>query len=49
MRPVVGFRDRVVHLYDRVDPVIVHRIVAERLDDLEAVLGQLLAILGDSD
>ncbi|MBX3275460.1 MAG: DUF86 domain-containing protein [Sandaracinaceae bacterium] len=41
-RPVVGFRDRVVHLYDRVDPEIVYRILTEDRSDLADLLGLLL-------
>jgi len=42
--PIVGFRNRVVHLYDRVDPQIVWRVVTERRRDLLDLLGLLLAI-----
>ncbi|MEO6595495.1 MAG: HepT-like ribonuclease domain-containing protein [Planctomycetota bacterium] len=42
--PIVGFRNRVVHLYDRIDPQIVHRVVKERRRDLIDLLGLLLAI-----
>lgn len=42
-RPIVGFRNRVVHLYDRVDPEIVYRVLTEERDDLRALLGLLLA------
>lgn len=41
-RPIVGFRNRVVHLYDRIDPEIVYRIVREERDDLRALLDLLL-------
>lgn len=41
-RPIVGFRNRVVHLYDRVDPAIVFRIVEEERDDLRELLALLL-------
>ena len=41
-RPVVGFRNRVVHLYDRIDPAIVHRVVIEDRDDLNELLRLLL-------
>lgn len=44
--PIVGFRNRVVHLYDRIDPRIVHRIVCENRPDLAELLDRLLAILG---
>ena len=39
--PIVGFRNRVVHLYDRIDPEIVYRILTQNRDDLR-VLGALL-------
>lgn len=42
--PVVGFRNRVVHLYDRIDPQIVYRVVTERRSDLLDLLDLLLAI-----
>jgi uncharacterized protein YutE (UPF0331/DUF86 family) len=46
-RPLVGFRNRIVHLYDRVDSQIVYRILVQERRDLEQ-LGQLLvAALGE--
>jgi uncharacterized protein YutE (UPF0331/DUF86 family) len=42
--PLVGFRNRVVHLYDRIDPRIVYRIVTERRGDVLDLLELLLAI-----
>jgi uncharacterized protein YutE (UPF0331/DUF86 family) len=42
--PIIGFRNRVVHLYDRIDPEIVHRVVQERRRDLIDLLDLLLAI-----
>ena len=39
--PIVGFRNRVVHLYDRVDPEIVYRILTRNRSDL-AELARLL-------
>lgn len=42
--PIVGFRNRVVHLYDRIDPELVHRVVVERRGDLLDLLDLLLAI-----
>ncbi len=41
--PVVGFRNRVVHLHDRIDPQIVWRVVTERRSDLLDLLEALLA------
>jgi uncharacterized protein YutE (UPF0331/DUF86 family) len=41
-RAVIGFRNRVVHLYDRIDPEIVYRIVTEDRGDLRDLLGLLL-------
>ncbi len=46
-RPVIGFRNRVVHLYDRVDPQIVYRIVVEDRGDLAQLLGLLLDASND--
>ena len=46
-RPVIGFRNRVVHLYDRIDPAIVHRIVTEDRQDLVTLL-DLLVVAADS-
>lgn len=46
-RPVVGFRNRVVHLYDRIDPDIVYRIVTEDRADLVALLALLLDAASD--
>jgi uncharacterized protein YutE (UPF0331/DUF86 family) len=40
--PIVGFRNRIVHLYDRVDPQLVYRILTENRADL-ADLARLLA------
>ena len=45
-RPVIGFRNRVVHLYDRVDPEIVFRVVKEDRRDLAELLGLLLLAAG---
>ncbi len=45
--PIVGFRNRVVHLYDRIDPQIVYRVVTERRRDILDLLELLLAIPED--
>lgn len=42
-RAMVGFRNRVVHLYDRVDDRRVFEIVREELDDLERFISHVLA------
>lgn len=42
---LVGFRNRIVHLYDRVRPDIVFRIVREDRGDLTELLAHLLAAL----
>lgn len=42
-RPVVGFRNRVVHLYDRIDPEIAFGVVAEHRQDLVELLDLLLS------
>lgn len=43
--PLFGFRNRVVHLYDRVDPEIVFRILREDRGDLEALSNLLVAAI----
>lgn len=40
--PIIGFRNRVVHLYDRVDPQIVFRILREQRGDLRDLLRLLV-------
>jgi len=40
--PIIGFRNRIVHLYDRVDPEVVYRILTQNRGDL-ADLAKLLA------
>jgi uncharacterized protein YutE (UPF0331/DUF86 family) len=42
-RPLIGFRNRVVHLYDRIDPEIVYRVLTEDRRDLTELLALLLA------
>lgn len=42
--PIIGFRNRVVHLYDRVDDRLVYEILGERRRDLAEILDLLLAI-----
>lgn len=43
--PVLGFRNRIVHLYDRVDPRIVYRILTEERGDLDELARLLVAAL----
>jgi uncharacterized protein YutE (UPF0331/DUF86 family) len=43
--PIFGFRNRIVHLYDRVDERIVFRILTEERSDLEDLAGLLVAAL----
>ena len=43
--PVFGVRNRVVHLYDRIDPEVVFRILTTERPDLEELLRLLLAAL----
>lgn len=43
-RAMFSFRNRVVHLYERIDPKIVHRILTEDQGDLTRLLGRLLEI-----
>lgn len=40
--PLFGFRNRVVHVYDRIDPQIVYRILREERSDLNELLRLLL-------
>lgn len=47
--PIVGFRNRVVHLYDRVDEQRVYEILTRHRADLPELLDLLLASLGDDD
>ena len=41
--PIVGFRNRVVHLYDRIDADRVYEILTARRSDIPRVLDLLLA------
>ncbi|MBI3272669.1 MAG: DUF86 domain-containing protein [Planctomycetes bacterium] len=41
--PMFAFRNRVVHLYDRIDPRIVYRLLHEERSELRALLDLLLA------
>lgn len=43
--PIFGFRNRVVHLYDHIDPEIVYTILTEKRGDLEELARLLLAAL----
>jgi uncharacterized protein YutE (UPF0331/DUF86 family) len=43
--PIVGFRNRIVHLYDTTDPRIVYRILTENRDDLSELARLLLTAL----
>jgi len=45
MAPIVGFRNRVVHLYDRIDYRRVFEILTQHRDDLADSLDLLLAIV----
>lgn len=42
--PIVGFRNRVVHLYDRVDARVVYEVLTAHRRDLPELLDLLLAI-----
>ena len=46
-RPILGFRNRLVHLYDRIDAKIVYRILTEERGDLAEFLELLLEALVD--
>jgi uncharacterized protein YutE (UPF0331/DUF86 family) len=43
--PIVGFRNRVVHLYDRIDERRVYEILVEHRAELPELLDRLLAAL----
>lgn len=43
--PMFGFRNRVVHLYDRIDSMIVFRILREERGDLKALMDLMLGLL----
>ena len=43
--PMIGFRNRVVHLYDRIDERRVFEILTEHRSDLAALFDLLLAVL----
>ena len=45
--PIVGFRNRIVHLYDRIDERRVYEILTQHRNDLPQLLHQLLAAVGD--
>jgi uncharacterized protein YutE (UPF0331/DUF86 family) len=47
-RPIIGFRNRVVHLYDRIDERIVYRILTEERADIAELLELLLDIFEHS-
>lgn len=44
--PIVGFRNRIVHLYDRIDPQIVYAILTKNRGDLIELARLLAATLG---
>ena len=45
--PILGFRNRVVHLYDRVDPEIVWHVLREHRVELLELAEKLVAAGGD--
>lgn len=45
--PVIGFRNRVVHLYDRIDERRVYEILTQHRHDLAELMDLLLAALED--
>jgi len=47
--PIVGFRNRAVHLYDRIDERRVYEILTHDRADLPSLLDMLLAALEDDD
>jgi uncharacterized protein YutE (UPF0331/DUF86 family) len=42
---MVGFRNRVVHLYNRIDPAMVYQILQNHLQDIETLRQVLLDII----
>lgn len=44
--PIVGFRNRIVHLYDRIDPQIVYAILTRNRGDLVDLARLLASTLG---
>jgi uncharacterized protein YutE (UPF0331/DUF86 family) len=42
--PMVGFRNRVVHLYDRIDPARVHEVLTRNRGDIAEFLRLLLQV-----
>lgn len=42
---IFAFRNRIVHLYERVDDAVVHEIVAKELGDLEELARLYLAVM----
>ena len=44
--PIVGFRNRIVHLYDRIDPQIVYAILTRNRGDLVELARLLASTLG---
>jgi uncharacterized protein YutE (UPF0331/DUF86 family) len=49
LRQMVGFRNRVVHLYWDVDDATVYRILQENLGDFETYVGYILDFQTDSE
>ncbi len=45
--PIFGFRNRVVHLYDRIDDAIVYSVLKERTGDLQALAALYLVALDE--
>lgn len=44
-KKMIQFRNRVVHLYNRIDPAIVREILQQHLTDLDGLRDALLAII----
>ncbi len=47
LRDMAGYRNRMVHFYDRVDSAELFEICRDRLTDVESVLSELLAWIHD--
>jgi uncharacterized protein YutE (UPF0331/DUF86 family) len=45
--PIVGFRNRVVRLYDRIDPEIVYRVLTTHRSDLDELAKLLTAAISE--
>jgi uncharacterized protein YutE (UPF0331/DUF86 family) len=47
--PIIGFRNRIVHLYDEIDPDLVYDTLTEGRGELLALFEELLRVLGQTE